>query len=147
MIMDLEEKEQRYRFLYTKLDSELNKVKSMKQILDGKRAEVYNLVGNKQVDFSLHMGSEEDIYSQINNYIGELENLKHYLSLELEKIVRQIGLKDALKKGLGDAITVSGEDLPVVSYKDQEIADIETKYQVSKKLIDSLKSKMKDDAN
>ena len=143
--MDLEEKEQRYRFLYSKVDNELNKIKGLKDILDEKKTDVYKLVGNKQVDFSLHFGdNSEDLYSGVNSYIGDLENLKHYLSLELEKIVKQIELKAALIGKYGKSIVVSGDEIPVVTYNDEEILGIESKYLGSKKLIDDLKSKMKE---
>jgi len=143
--MDLDEKEQRYRFLYSKIDTELNKIKGLKDRMEEKKTDVYKLVANKQVDFSLHFGDEsEDLYSEINSYIGELENLKHYLSQELERIVKQIELKNSLVKKYGKAINVSGDEVPVVTFNDEDTSEIESKYQVSKKLIDDLKSKMKE---
>ncbi|MDD4983716.1 MAG: hypothetical protein PHH82_02660 [Candidatus ainarchaeum sp.] len=143
--MDLEEKEQRYRFLYSKVDNELNKIKGLKDKMEEKKTDVYKLAGNKQVDFSLHFGdNSEDLYSGVNSYIGDLENLKHYLSLELEKIVKQIDLKNSLVKKYGKSITVSGDETPVVTFNDDEVSEIESKYTVSKKLIDDLKSKMKE---
>jgi len=141
---DINEKENRYKFLLSKIDGEIEKFKIKQTTLDQKMQDIKDstkIATHDAIPISLNAKNQENVYELVKAHILELENLKNYLNIELEKIAKQKKLQQTLQQKFKDNIKVEQNQLGSfkISYTDQDVEDITEDTLVSKKQINSLK--------
>ncbi len=143
---DLEEKEQRLKFLQSKVDGEIFKFKTKLSFLDGKMQEIKlatKTVGHEPIPitFTSANNNHENVYDLIKAHLLELDNLKNYLSIELEKIASQKKILKNLDQKYGESVSVvqNSQGGFTVNYSDDDIEKIKEDALMSKKLVTSLK--------
>jgi len=142
--MDINEKEQRYKFLKTKIEEEISKFKVKLTKLDQKIQDIKEsskTVVHDTLPIALNAENQENIYELVKSHILELDNLKNYLDIELEKISKQKQLQKTLEEKFDDNIKVIENQLGgfKIEYTDNDVNEISQDTLVSKKLITSLK--------
>jgi hypothetical protein len=144
MIMDLDAKEERLRFLQSKIDNELSKFKDIKDRLDNKRKELSSAVdkiGASGSSISFFSESQENVLEYVNSHTLELENLRNYISSELKKVIKQKDLLEAMRKQYGDKVVVEQTQLGDfrIKYTDEDVDNAAQQTNLSKKLVQQLK--------
>lgn len=140
---DIIEKENRFRFLLSKIDGEISKFKIKLTILEQKIQDIKQVTRgfDEQVPIALNAENQENVYELLKAHLIELENLKSYISQELNKIEKQKKIEKELKSQFNDNIRVEQNQLGgfKINYKDDDINKIADEAIISKKLISSLK--------
>jgi len=147
MIKDIEEKENRYKFLKSKIEEEISKFKVKQTILDEKLQNIRDSAKTATHDIlsiSFNAQNQENVYELVKSHILELENLKNYIDSELNKISKQKALQKTLFEKFKDKVKVKQTQLGTfqIEYDDSDIEDITEDTLVSKKLINSLKEQI-----
>ncbi len=142
--MDLNEKEERLRFLLSKIDGELTKFKEIKITLDKKKQELntdLSKLDASGTSISFYSDEQENVAEYVNSHTLELENLKNYIANELQKIIKQKSILETLKKKYGDKVTVEENQLGgfKIKYTDNDIISAAQTTNLSKKLVQNLK--------
>ena len=142
--MDLSEKEERLRFLLGKIDNEVSKFRNIKNELDTKKQELSKEISKSGVDnvsINLYSDTQDNIVEFVNSHVLELENLKNYISSELNKTVKRKDLLASLRKKYGDKVTVEETQFGEfrIKYSDKDVTDAAQITNLSKKLIRNLK--------
>lgn len=140
---DINEKENRFKFLLSKIEGEISKFKVKQTTLEQKMQDI-KLVArsfDEQVPIALNAENQDNVYELLKAHLLELENLKAYLSQELNKIEKQKRIEKELKTKFNDNIKVEQNQLGgfKINYNDNEINKIAEDAIISKKLISSLK--------
>jgi thioester reductase-like protein len=140
---DIIEKENRFRFLLSKIDGEISKFKIKQTTLEQKIQDIKQVTKSfdEQVPIALNAENQENVYELLKAHLIELENLKSYISQELSKIEKQKKIEKELKSQFNDNIKVEQNQLGgfKINYKDEDINKIADEAIISKKLISSLK--------
>lgn len=140
---DIIEKENRFRFLLSKIDGEISKFKIKQTTLEQKIQDIKQVTKSfdEQVPIALNAENQENVYELLKAHLIELENLKSYISQELNKIEKQKKIEKELKSQFSDNIKVEQNQLGgfKINYKDDDINKIADEAIISKKLISSLK--------
>lgn len=144
MVEDINEKENRYRFLLSKIDEEASKFKIKLSTLDQKMQDLRDSAKNASHDIipiSLNASSQDNVYELVKAHILELENLKNYINIELDKISKQKALQKTLQDKFKDNVKVEQNQMGgfKISYTDDDVNKITEDTLISKKLIGSLK--------
>jgi len=142
--MDLNDREERLRFLLSKIDSELSKFKEIKNNLDKKREDIakdLEKLNATDANISLVADDQENVSDYINGHVLELENLRNYISGELQKTIKQIEILAEMKKKYGNKVTVEETQFGGVKikYTDEDVLNAAQTTNLSKKLVQSLK--------
>ncbi len=140
---DIIEKENRFKFLLSKIDGEISKFKIKQTTLDQKLQDIKQVTKsfNEQIPIALNADNQENVYELLKAHILELENLKAYISQELNKIDKQKKIENELKTQFQENIKVEQNQLGgfKINYKDEDINKIADEAIMSKKLISTLK--------
>jgi len=144
MVEDINEKENRYKFLLSKIDEEASKFKIKLSTLDQKMQDIRDSTKNASHDIipiSLNASSQDNVYELVKAHILELENLKNYINIELDKISKQKALQKTLQDKFKDNVKVEQNQMGgfKISYTDDDVNKITEDTLISKKLIGSLK--------
>lgn len=143
-MVDLLEKEERLRFLLSKIDSELSKFKDIKSELETKKQELTKELEKlhaSDANISFYSEDQENVFEFVNSHNLELENLKNYIAGELQKVVKQREILELMKKKYGDNIIVEETQFGgiKIKYTDDEISEAAQTTTLSKKLVQNLK--------
>jgi len=150
-MVELKEREERLRFLLSKIDSEIEKFKKISGLVDGKRQALSTEITKKglsevPLEIRPHSGEEQGLTEEITKHLLELNKMKNYLSSKLELVIKEEELLEELKKKHGDNVellkTPAGEF--EIVYTDSETDDAYNKLKASRKLVSDLKVSMKD---
>lgn len=141
---DIEEKEERLKFLQSKVEGEISKFKSKQSFLEGKMQEIKlatKNISHEPIPISFTSNNTENVYDLIKTHLLELENLKNYLSIELEKIIAQKKILNNLEQKYGETVSVVQNSTGgyTINYSDDDIEKIKEDTLMSKKLVTSLK--------
>jgi len=144
MTVDINEKENRYKFLISKIDDELSKFKIKLTALDQKLQDIRDtskIATHDIIPISLNAKSQDNVYELVKAHILELDNLKNFISLELDKIAKQKNLQKTLQQKFSNNVLVEQSQTGAfkIDYSDNEIDKISDDTLISKKLISSLK--------
>jgi len=147
--MDLEDKQERYEFLLSKLNIEIEKFEDLARKLLEKKQDVINSV--KKIDSSdviitLSTDTQDNVTDFVNSHLLELKNLKNYINNELEKVKKQKELLNNLKAKYGDKIKIEQTQMGnfKIKYDDETIDKTIELTNISKKLIKNLKNNLLD---
>ncbi len=143
--MDINEKEERYKFLLSKIDNEISKFKVKQTVLEQKLIDIKNntkAITQESIPIALNANEQQNVYEFLKSHILELENLKSFLNQELNKIAKQKDLQNTLTQKYKNNIKVEQNQLGgfKIDYNDDEINKIAEDTIISKKLISTLKS-------
>ena len=144
MVDDINEKENRYKFLLSKIDEEVGKFKIKLSTLDQKMQDLRDsakVASHDVIPISLNTASQDNVYELVKAHILELDNLKNFINLELDKIAKQKSLQKTLQDKFKDNVKVEQNQLGgfKIAYTDDDINKITEDTLISKKLIGSLK--------
>lgn len=141
---DIIEKENRYKFLQSKIDEEISKFKIKLTTLDQKMQDLRDtskMATKEIIPISLNAVNQDNVYELVKAHILELENLRNFIILELEKIAKQKNLQNILEEKFKDNVKVEQNQMGTfkIDYTDQDITEISQDTLVSKKLISTMK--------
>ena len=144
MVEDINEKENRYKFLLSKIDEEVSKFKVKLSTLDQKMQDLRDsakIATHDVIPISLNTKTQDNVYELVKSHILELDNLKNFINLELEKIAKQKTLQKTLQDKFKDNVRVEQNQLGSfkIEYNDLDVDKITEDTLISKKLIGSLK--------
>ena len=147
---ELKEKEERLRFLLSKIDSEIGKFKEMSESLEEKKNALVKEISRKgvaevPVEITPHSGEQESLAEEITCHLLELNKMKNYLGGKLEIILKEEELLEELKKKYGSKVSlVKGRKGEFeIMYTDAETDAVYTKLKAGKKLVLDMRESMK----
>lgn len=140
----MQEKEDRFKFLLSKLEGEIAKFTLIKSNLDLKRKDIITetaKVGSDGVNVTLFAQDQENLNELTNSHLMELENLKNYITNELSKVQKQKELFNNLKAKYGDKVSVEDGQFGgfKIKYTDNDIEEALQNITISKKILQNLR--------
>lgn len=141
---DINEKENRYKFLLSKIEDETSKFKIKLTTLDQKLQDIRDtskVATHDIIPIALNAKNQDNVYEMVKAHILELDNLKNFINLELDKIAKQKNLQKALQQKFSNNIVVEQSQSGTfkIDYSDSDVDKISDDTLISKKLIGSLK--------
>jgi len=143
-MQNLKEKEERFRFLLSKIEAEVSKFKEINEELNKKKTEIMKFItksGAENVTITLSSDNQENISELVSAHLLELENLRNYIAGELQKIVKEEELLEMLSQKYNDKISIEETEKGSfkIKYNDEDIDNAILSTNLSKKLVQSLK--------
>lgn len=142
----LKEREERLRFLLTKVDSEIDKFESLLGSAENLQSELDAEIRGTglqslPINFTPHTEGQRDLQDELKQHILSLNKLKNLINKKLKKVIREEELLEGLQKKYGDKVSLKGAgkgELELI-YKDEETEKMFSRLKNSKKMISQLK--------
>ncbi|MCX8158108.1 MAG: hypothetical protein N3D73_00380 [Candidatus Diapherotrites archaeon] len=148
---DLKDKEERLRFLLSKIEDEIDRFSKMQEIIETKNRELFVEISKKgltetPLEIAPHSDGHQSLLDEVREHILELNKVKSYLSAKLDLILKEEELIEALKKKYGNNVNLlkRADGVFEISYTDEETKNTYLKLKASKKLLSDLKSSIGD---
>lgn len=141
---ELKDMEERLRFLLSKIDSELERFKSLKQEVEEKKKQLLGSLKDKGIEpipIELSPSESMSLAEDVDEHIKELQQFKNSINMKLKNVLREEELIDSLKKEYGENVEVKRDAANAfkIIYKDPSTAKIHAQVRLSKKLISSMR--------
>lgn len=150
-MVELKEKEERLRFLLSKIDSEIEKFKEMQASVEERKMSINRDITSKglsevPLEIRPHSDEQDGLGGEVNRHLMELSKMRNYLNGKLELVIKEEELLKELKKKHGNKVSLvkTDEGEFEIVYEDSETEEMYDKLKASRKLIADLKSSMKD---
>ncbi len=148
---DLKEREERLKFILSKVNTEIEKFGKIQSALEARQDELSEAVAGKgisniPVNITPHTESSENLYEETRQHIMELTKLKSLIETRLNLVIKEEELIAELKDKYGDNVSLA--KLPTgefrLEFKDEKSEDAFEQLKMSKKMVGQLRESVQD---
>jgi hypothetical protein len=147
--MNPEEREERYKFLESKIEDEVDKFKRIEKDLEKKEKELHEEIENtkiKDIQVTLISDQDEKILEKVKFHLLELQNIKTLIDKKLKRVQEEKSLIKTFSKKYKDNISIEDNNQGhfLVRYSDKDIDSANKNIYLSKKSLLKLKENLHD---